>query len=87
MAKKSVAIAKSIGESYVTLHETDEDPRNPGPGRISIFRGRGSVHMSYGEMLEIMQFVEDNVEICEQELKYERERATSVNRSFLRAAQ
>lgn len=81
--KKEVK-TKQCGECYLALHEDGDNPDRPeDPGKIAIFRGRGSVWMTYGEFLDIRAFVLENADLCERQLQLEKSRMASFKHSFV----
>ncbi len=65
------------------MHETDENKDKPeDAGKIAIFRGKGSVWMTYGEFLDIQAFIMENAELCQKELELEKSRMASFKYMF-----
>ena len=84
MAEKAEKIAKQCGECYVALHQDGENKDKPeDAGKIAIFRGKGSVWMTYGEFLDIQAFVRENAELCQKQLISEKSRVASFKYSYM----
>lgn len=84
MVEKGEKIAKQCGECYVALHQDGENKDRPeDAGKIAIFRGKGSVWMTYGEFLDIQAFINENAEICQKQLIAEKSRVATFKYSFV----